>query len=181
MNEFQYSNTFFLIVSAVYWASRYLDMVSSKGFLNYGLKEGRAFSYFDRNKDGSFNVKGSIVISAIWWGASLGIELGLRQIGEGGGWGLLLVGVLGSVLMAFKNFKDKKKYRALQISVLRSIRSGVMPNLGWLVYSGATGRTYYQLFPLVYSMTKNDEQDVKGKLVELAGKSESEWFAEDTW
>lgn len=132
--------TFFIVWAILYFAGRALDMWSSQHFDWYGGKEANKFW---RHKDGTFNTGLNAIWSLVYFGASC--VIGWLSHSWGAAAALIVVSGLASMVMAFFNFRSKRKKRAEQIAMLEQIRRE--PNFvyqGLLI--GRAGRTYLPLF-----------------------------------
>ncbi len=180
MNGFIESTLFFIIISVIYFAGRYYDILSSQNFDLYGLMESRPFS---RDKHGFFNTQKNIIGSAGFYLLALIVFLIPSPV-SGGAFLIIISLALYSFYAGYDNFKTKRENRQDQILFLRGLKNAASdvetapwPLAGRIVTR--EGRTMYEMFRFVYSEKPDVMEatyEAQGKLITKSQQDESTWF-----
>jgi hypothetical protein len=132
---------FFIFWSVFYFVGRGLDIWSSQHFDWYGGKEANKLW---RHKDGTFNTGLNAIWSLIYFGVSC--LIGFLSHSWGAAAALCVVVGPASAVMAYFNFRSKKKKRIEQTELLKTLREYPTSQMGWGLMITRAGRSYFPLF-----------------------------------
>jgi hypothetical protein len=132
---------FFIFWAVFFVVGRLLDIWSSQHFDWYGGKEANKLW---RHKDGTFNTGLNVIFSGVYFGISC--LIGLLAHSWGAAAALIIVAGPASAIMAYFNFRSKKKTRIEQTELLKTLREYPGSQMSWGLMITRAGRSFFPLF-----------------------------------